>query len=50
LQLNEPLPGYDESWSHGVSDALRQVAGSSIGPDGTAVPTVWQCPASFTTG
>jgi hypothetical protein len=49
LQLNKPLPGYDESWSHGVSDVLRQVAGSSTRADGTTVPTVWQCPAGFTT-
>ena len=49
LQINEPLPGYISSWSHGVSDVLRQVAGVSIGSDGTAVPTVWRCPADFTT-
>jgi hypothetical protein len=48
MQLNEPLPGYDESDSHGVSDVLRQVAGSSNRSDGR-VPTVWQCPAGFTT-
>jgi hypothetical protein len=50
IQLNEPLPGYDESESHGVSDALHQVVGSSTRSDGTRVPTVWQCPADFTTG
>jgi uncharacterized membrane protein len=49
MQLNEPLPGYDGSWSHGVSDVLHQVAGSS-GPFGNTTPTVWQCPADFTTG
>ena len=49
MQLNEPLPGYDGSWSHGVSDVLHQVAGSS-GPLSSPTPTVWQCPADFTTG
>jgi hypothetical protein len=50
LQLNEPLAGYDSSWSHGVSDVLHQVAGNSSRADGRPVPTVWQCPANFTTG
>jgi hypothetical protein len=50
LQLNEPLPGFHSSSSHGVSDTLRQVAGSSSNIDGTRVPTVWQCSAGFTTG
>jgi hypothetical protein len=50
MQLNEPLPGYDSSWSHGVSDTLHQVAGSSSGSDGTEAATLWQCPADFTTG
>jgi hypothetical protein len=50
MQLNEPVPGYDISWSHGVNDTLRQVAGTSGLSDGTNVPTVWQCPAGFTTG
>jgi hypothetical protein len=50
MQLNEPLPGYDESNSHGVSDILRQVAGTSSRSDGSNTPTVWQCPADFTTG
>ncbi len=50
IQLNQPLPGYNESDSHGVSDTLHQVAGSSSRSDGTRVPTVWQCPADFTTG
>ena len=49
MQLNEPLPGYDGSWSHGVSDDLHQVAGSS-GPLSSPTPTVWQCPADFATG
>jgi hypothetical protein len=49
MQLNEPLPGYDGSWSHGVSDVLHQVAGSS-GPPSNPTPTIWQCPADFTTG
>jgi len=50
MQLNEPLSGYDDSNSHGVNDALRQVAGSSSRSDGVRVPTVWQCPVGFTTG
>jgi hypothetical protein len=50
MRLNEPLPGYANSWSHGVNDTLRQVAGASGLSDGTNVPTVWQCPAGFTTG
>lgn len=50
LQLNEPLPGDVDSWSHGVNDALGQVAGASFQADGAEVPTVWQCPAGFTTG
>ena len=50
LQLNDPLPGYDSGFSHGVSDVLRQVTGNSIGADRQPVPTVWQCPAGFTTG
>lgn len=47
LQINQPLPGQTDSWSHGVNDALHQIAGTSY-PDGT--PTVWQCPAGFSTG
>jgi hypothetical protein len=50
LQLNEPLPGYDGSFSHGVNDVLHQVGGNSTGSDGAPVPTVWQCPTDFTTG
>jgi hypothetical protein len=51
LRLNEPLPGYNDSWSHGVNDVLRQVAGGSqVSPDDRPVPTVWQCPTGFTTG
>jgi hypothetical protein len=49
MQLNQPLPGYDGSWSHAVSDVLHQVAGSS-GPLNNPTPTVWQCPADFSTG
>lgn len=45
LQVNPPLPGQTDSWSHGVDDLLRQVAGDSAG-----IPTVWQCPTGFTTG
>ena len=50
LQLNAPLPGHVDSWSHGVNDALSQVAGASY-PDhtGPGVATVWQCPAGFST-
>lgn len=48
LQLNPPLPGYDDSWSHGVSDVLHQVGGTS-GPLSDPIPTVWQCPDDFTT-
>jgi hypothetical protein len=50
MQLNEPLPGFAGSWSHGVNDTLHQVAGTSISSDGSNTPTVWQCPADFTTG
>jgi hypothetical protein len=50
MQLNEPLPGFNGSWSHGVSDTLGQIAGSSIRSDGSNTPTIWQCPAGFTTG
>jgi hypothetical protein len=50
MRLNEPLPGYDNSWSHGVSDASRQVIGSSYDGGGPGVPTLWQCPTDFTTG
>ena len=50
LQINALLPGYYDSWSHGVSDVLHQVSGSSYSDDGSSAPTVWQCPADFTTG
>jgi hypothetical protein len=50
MQLNEPLPGYAGGWSHGINDSLLQVAGTSIRSDGSNIPTVWQCPAGFTTG
>ena len=50
MQLNEPLPGHVGSWSHGIDDTLHQVAGTSIRSDGSNTPTVWQCPAGFTTG
>jgi hypothetical protein len=39
--LDPPAP-YDNSWSHGVSDALREVGGSA--DDGSAlVAVLWQC-------
>jgi hypothetical protein len=50
VQLNQPLPGYEQSISHGLSERLRQLTGNSFLSDGTIVPTVWQCPANFTTG
>lgn len=50
LQLDAPLPGYDRSWSHGVDDHLGQVGGDSDNTStGDSVPTVWQCPAGFST-
>lgn len=42
LRTLAPLPGQANSWSHGVSDALQQVGGSS--DDGsTTSAVVWQC-------
>jgi hypothetical protein len=49
-----PLPSdprVTEANAHGVSDTLRQVAGSAFDDAGTVnEPVVWQCPAGFTTG
>ena len=50
----QPLPalsGTDgDSNAHAVNDVRRQVGGASQAADGTWRPTVWQCPAGFTTG
>jgi hypothetical protein len=50
LQFNEPLPGYPSSLSHAANDVLHVVAGFSTDDSNAPVPTVWQCPANFTTG
>ena len=51
LHAMDPLPGYRDSWAHAASDHFGQVGGFSspdaAGPE--VYPTVWQCPAGFTT-
>jgi hypothetical protein len=49
LQTLEPAAGFTDSSSHGPDEALHQVGGD-MGNDTSEIPTVWQCPANFTTG
>jgi hypothetical protein len=50
LQILPALSPDGNSNAHAVSDVLRRVGGSSDDGTGHWAPTIWQCPAGFTTG